>query len=186
MGTKMAPAYANLFMAELEEKLLDYHTKPIIWKRYIDDVFCVWPGTPEDLKSFIDYLNRAHESIKFTYECSHTSIDFLDLTIFKGERYQTSQILDIKPFFKKTNKFQYLEYSSAHPKKTFSSLIKGELTRLLRACSSKMEYSKTKDKMYKAFRDRGNPAHVIQNVIETVPYEHREQALLQRQKLPCA
>ncbi len=38
MGTKMAPAYANLFMAELEERLLDnYHIKPIIWKRYIDD-----------------------------------------------------------------------------------------------------------------------------------------------------
>ncbi len=46
------------------------------------------------------------------------------------------QPLDIKPFFKATNKFQYLEYSSAHPKDIFSSLIKGELTRLLRAYST--------------------------------------------------
>ena len=39
MGTKMAPAYANLFMAELEEGLLEnYPTQPILWKRYIDDV----------------------------------------------------------------------------------------------------------------------------------------------------
>ena len=37
MGTKMAPAYANIFMAELEESLLqNYHTQPVIWKRYIE------------------------------------------------------------------------------------------------------------------------------------------------------
>ena len=35
MGTKMAPAYTNLFMAELEEGLLEnYPTQPILWKRY--------------------------------------------------------------------------------------------------------------------------------------------------------
>ena len=38
MGTKMAPSYANIFMAELEEKLLDnYPKKPLLWKRYIDN-----------------------------------------------------------------------------------------------------------------------------------------------------
>ena len=105
MGTKMAPAYAKLFMAELEEKLLEnYPTTPIMWKRYIDDVFCIWPGGPDDLKIFIDYLNQSHPTIKFTYECSHSTIDFLDLTIYKGERYKTSHKLDIKLFFKKTNK----------------------------------------------------------------------------------
>ena len=31
MGTKMAPSYANIFMAELEEKLLPI--KPLLWKR---------------------------------------------------------------------------------------------------------------------------------------------------------
>ena len=67
MGTKRAPAYANQFMTELEEKFLDnYPTKPIIWKRYIDDVFCVWPGPPKDLEKFITYLNTIHSSIKFT------------------------------------------------------------------------------------------------------------------------
>ena len=36
MGTKMAPSYANIFMAEREETLLaNYPTKPLLWKRYI-------------------------------------------------------------------------------------------------------------------------------------------------------
>ena len=38
IGTKMAPAYANLFMDSLERKLLsEARVKPDIWWRYIDD-----------------------------------------------------------------------------------------------------------------------------------------------------
>ena len=43
MGTRMAPAYANLFMGDLEEKLLaQFPLKPYLWWRYIDDIFMVW------------------------------------------------------------------------------------------------------------------------------------------------
>ena len=38
MGTKMAPAYANLFMGELEEKLSDLGKPYIIWKQFVDDI----------------------------------------------------------------------------------------------------------------------------------------------------
>ncbi len=100
MGTKMAPAYANIFMAKLEKTLLqNYPTKPTIWKRYIDDVFCIWTGDQDDLKKFIDYLNESHPTIKFTYKSSTTTVDFLDLTIYKDDRYRHTGVLDIKPFF---------------------------------------------------------------------------------------
>jgi len=123
MGTKMAPAYANLFMAELEEKLLTNSPKdPILWKRYIDDILCIWPGDASELDNFVKYLNRAHPTIKFTYESSSTSVDFLDITIYKGNRFHRHRKLDVKPFFKATNKFQYLQYNSAHPRNTFRSL----------------------------------------------------------------
>ena len=37
MGTKMAVAFANLFMAEIETKMLnESRIKPKAWKRYID------------------------------------------------------------------------------------------------------------------------------------------------------
>ena len=40
IGTKMAPSYAILFMDELEQRLLESAIdKPLVWWRYIDDVF---------------------------------------------------------------------------------------------------------------------------------------------------
>ena len=186
MGTKMAPAYANIFMAELENKLLDhYPIQPIVWKIYIDDVLCIWPGNKEDLDKFIRYLNRSHPSIKFTYECSNHTVDFLDLTIFKGDRYKHNYTLDIKPFFKKTNKFQYLHYTSAHPRNTFSSLLKGEHIRLLRACSDVTEYIEVHKKLYTAFKDRGYPKKRIRDVQKSVPYDTRQELLKQKERPDC-
>ena len=186
MGTKMAPSYANLFMAELEEKLLRHSTTdPILWKRYIDDILCIWPGSQQSLDAFIEYINKAHPTIKFTCESSPQTVDFLDITIYKGNRYRSTGILDTKPFFKSTNKFQYLEYSSAHPRNIFKSLIKGESTRLLRACSDELEYNKVKSKLYKAFKDRRYPSYLIKKVQESVPYSSRQQALSDKQETLC-
>ena len=40
MGTRMAPCYANIFMAEQEESFLSgYPCKPLACYRYIDDIF---------------------------------------------------------------------------------------------------------------------------------------------------
>ena len=41
MGTKMAPAYATLFMHKLETEFLNTQTlKPLTRIRYINDIFC--------------------------------------------------------------------------------------------------------------------------------------------------
>ena len=40
IGSKFAPPYANLFMADLEEKILNAsEEKLLIWWRYIDGIF---------------------------------------------------------------------------------------------------------------------------------------------------
>ena len=42
MGTRMAPAYANIFMGTLESRILsETNPSPTHWKRYIDDIFLV-------------------------------------------------------------------------------------------------------------------------------------------------
>ena len=43
IGTKMAPAYANIVMSFFESKLLTGScNKPLVWFRYIDDIFAIW------------------------------------------------------------------------------------------------------------------------------------------------
>ena len=66
MGTKMAPSYANLFMDRFERAFLAQKPiQPLIWKRYKDDILCIWIGTRSELE-FLDRLNKAHRTLKFT------------------------------------------------------------------------------------------------------------------------
>ncbi len=134
-------------------------------------------GDQESLKEFVRYWNNAHPTIKFTYECSDSTVNFLDLTLYKGPRFNTDNKLDTKPYFKSTDKFQYLMYSSAHPRNTFRSLIKGELTRLLRACSDEQQYSLIKNKILVIFKQRGYPHHLIYQAIYSVPFNKRGELL---------
>ena len=40
MGTKMAVAFSNIFMNKVETEILSQSLfKPLVWKRYIDDIF---------------------------------------------------------------------------------------------------------------------------------------------------
>ena len=68
MGTKMAPAYANLFMGRLEAQLINQAPEFIYtWKRFIDDIFIIWTGTTEDSEKFMSNINQIHPTIKFTH-----------------------------------------------------------------------------------------------------------------------
>ena len=84
MGTRMAPSYANLFMASLEKQILNTapsQLKPLIWKRYIHDIFMIWPQGESSLQNFLHHFNSFHPTIKFQHEKSHKSIQFLDTTV---------------------------------------------------------------------------------------------------------
>ena len=75
IGTKFAPAYANIFMTQLEETLLNsWEDKPWVWLRYIDDVFFIWTHGEENLRQFISYLNSSHETIKFLVSHPETGL----------------------------------------------------------------------------------------------------------------
>ena len=82
MGTATAPNYANLFMDRFETKALaNWPLKPLIWLRFIDDIFIIWTHGEDKLDEFITYLNSIHPTIKFTHESSTTQINFLDTTV---------------------------------------------------------------------------------------------------------
>ena len=84
MGTKLALAYANIFMGKLEQTILSSAPlKPAYYKRYIDDILILWPHSIIELNKFITFLNNYHPSIKFTSEVNPTKTT-LDVNIYKG------------------------------------------------------------------------------------------------------
>ena len=131
MGTKMAPAYANLFMGSLEPILLS-HGQPHInmWKRFI---FLIWTGSPDQLKSFTSKINTIHPTIKFTYEHSM----FLDVVVYKGPQFTTTGLLDVKTHIKPTNKTSY------HPDSVKAAIQKGETQRYLRSNTREETFTHT-------------------------------------------
>ena len=85
----MAVSFANIFMAEIETKIIQQSdTKPREWKRYIDDVFSLWDCDIKHIERFIFQANKFHTTIKFTAEISENKTTFLDTTVFKVEDSQ--------------------------------------------------------------------------------------------------
>ena len=79
MGTKMAVALANIFMAKIEKEILRQSSiKPIFWKRFIDDVISVWDTSRNEIEEFLLKANNFHPTIKFTAEISETETTFFD------------------------------------------------------------------------------------------------------------
>ena len=69
IGTKVAPPYNILFMADVEEEIIkECEYKPYLWWRYIDNIFFLWEHGESKLRSFIDKINKVHPAIKFTAE----------------------------------------------------------------------------------------------------------------------
>ena len=84
----MAPNYANLFMDNFEKNLLrDYSQKtglsPLVWFRFIDDIFFIWTGNKDSLDHFISFTQNYSKSknmkskIKFEIHLSTNEIYFL-------------------------------------------------------------------------------------------------------------
>lgn len=136
MGKKYAPSFANIYMHFWELNALSLsHLKPSLWKRYIDDIFCIWPYSLSKLNSFIEHLNSINPNIKITAIHNKTQIDFLDCTIFKS-----SNNICTKIFFKESTNLQLLNPKSYHPSHTFKGIIKAQILRYIRLSSTYTDF----------------------------------------------
>ena len=164
IGTRMAPSYANIFMDRLERRLIqNAEVKPLIWWRYIDDIFIVWTEGEDRLKEFIDYLNNAHDTIKFTYKWSKHEIDFLDVKVMNE-----SGVLETDVFIKPTDSHQYLHYSSCHPGACKRSIPYAQAMRLRRICSKSCFFEKRAEDLVRFLTDRGYKKAYVEDQVEKV------------------
>ena len=111
MGTKMVVAFANIFMAKIEKGIISKSKiKPLVWKRYIDDVFCVWHTNEDNIKEFVTRANHYHD--KFTAEISDSEIAFLDTKARDSTETPPSMC---KRITNKQRPFNTRNFYSCHP-----------------------------------------------------------------------
>ena len=135
MGTKVAPTYANIFMAKYDILIQKLGTKCIhFFKRYIDDIFMIWTGTEEEFLDFFKTLNEMHPTIKFTYSYNLTtrSTTFLDTEVTIDSNNNITTDL----YKKETDRVQYLLPTSCHPSHIFNNIPFSLALRLVRICSN--------------------------------------------------
>ena len=158
MGSKTAPSFAVTFMNNFEEDFVyTYPHQPLIWKRYIDDCFCIFVGTEAQVKQFITYLNSCNQNIKFTHDISQKQITFLDTTVLLQPDNTLKTDLHCKP----TDSHNYLLYTSSHPKKCIERIPYSQLLRIRRICSDISDFDKHMKTMCLHFLKRGYPLDLL-------------------------
>ena len=109
MGTRMAPAYANIFMYTIEEKIINQLPEIILWRRFIDDIICVFEQNEIcDPNYILEIANEIIPEIQFTLETvDGKQVNFLDTTLTLTPDEITSS-----PYIKPTDKRLYVRMDS--------------------------------------------------------------------------
>ena len=178
MGAAFSPTIANIFLSVTIQKFLQtQEKKPTLLKRYIDDIIVIWPHPEEDIKKFLSDLNDFYQSLRYTWTISDTSVDYLDVTIFKGFSFQMTNLMDTKTFQKPKNLYQYLHYNSYHPRAVFKGLIKGECIRYIRTNSSPENYRVCTELFKRRLLRRQYPVKFVEKAIQSIKYSQRQNYL---------
>jgi hypothetical protein len=145
MGKTYAPGLADIYLEEFDEVACNgFHIRPLLFFRFLDDTFFVWPGTLDQLREYEMFLNNIIEGITITLNVSTTSVDFLDTTIYKAAAdvtHNDEATLLTKVFFKETDTHQLLHRDSFHPRHTTKGVLKSQILRFQRISSTYEDFS---------------------------------------------
>ena len=201
IGTKVAPTYANIFMNKLETEMLKKFkgTLPAFWKRYIDDIICLFVGNENDLLKFLTFISSYHPTIKFTCEyrlndvivktkwkngnldvnrlpignVRPRSIDFLDCTIWINDLCK----FECDLFTKDTDRITYLMPQSCHPSFICRNIPYSLAYRLKRICTSNENFLLRLNELKINLLSRGYNAKIIVNAFDKLKNIPRSKTL---------
>ena len=134
--------------------------KPLLYKRYIDDIIGATSGSKEDVQSFISYADNYHPALRFTSDISDQSITFLDINVSINDKFLATSV-----HYKPTDSHSYLHYESSHPKKCKDAIPYSQFLRLRRICSDVADFDKRSQEMKGFFHQRGYPASVTDTAL---------------------
>ena len=84
MGRKYAPSTANIYLKKFDHAAENsFHIHPLLYSRFLDDIFGIWPGSKSELLQFQHFFNSIIPGIKDRLTIRHQIIDFLDTLVYK-------------------------------------------------------------------------------------------------------
>ena len=188
-GSPLAPTTANLYLSKLEDPVLDAFKHHVWMKRYIDDIFGLFVGTPNQRNKFTTQLYAQKECIKLewkwvevptlyltseqqrpTHNLTSDTIIFLDVQVnvsalvYCQNMLITKPTLIYQPYQKELNNYVYLHPNSCHPRHVIIGWVRGELTRFKRLSSTYDIFHKYVKLLYHRLRDRGYTSDLILDI----------------------
>ena len=151
-------------MDEVEAEFLKTQERaPLVWFRYIDDIFSIWTHCKEHLETFLQELNNFNPDLKFTYESNEKEILFLDLRVkLNGGKISTDL------YTKSTDKQIYLHFTSSHPNHTKRSIVYSQGLWVKRICSEKEDFLKHRREIRLWFLKQGYPGYIVDQELGNV------------------
>ena len=177
IGSKLGKNLACTYMGMWEHELLDRckDSPPLIYFRYIDDIFGIWTGSEEGLNQFHNTANNIHKRIKLEMSTSKQTINFLDVKVYlKEDKYETTI------YSKPTDKHLYLHKKSDHPTTTKKAIPYGLGIRAKRICSSNKQYQANRSTIANNLTKRGYKFSEMDKVLGKVDVMERKNLLSYR------
>ena len=159
MGSPVSPVVANLCMEEIEESAINASpVTPKIWKRYVDDSFCIIKKN--GVTAFHDTLNSIDTKFSFTIEqeCNE-KISFLDTLVSRN-----NGAISVDVYRKPTHTDRYLDFSSHHDKKHKESTAATLLHRALNLPNTSEGKEREFNHVYSALESNGYPSKFIRDL----------------------
>ena len=163
MRTKYAVVGSNLVVAYKEIKLFRllhqvYPQDSVYFLlgnyfRFLDDIFHKWLEN-FDIKRFYDLINSLDEDLKFIFEDPSRTLKFLDIQL---KIVNDALVFDI--YYKPTNSFNYLIYSSCHPSHTRNNIALSLAKRIINIVTDNRE--KRLSELKKHLIERNHPPEII-------------------------
>ena len=81
-------------MSVVETEILNFSkTKPLEWKRYIDDIFSLWRTERKEIDEFIALANRLHLQLNLRLKCLIKRLTFWIQLFTKASDFTTKESL---------------------------------------------------------------------------------------------
>ena len=177
MGSNFAVVYACLFLCFLE-KQQGNPQQLLFYRRYIDDALGFWDGDEDSLQTFLNsYARGLQDHIRITPSISKSGVNFLDVSIYKSNDFLQTKKLSVNCYMKELNRYQYLPFTSWHPKHQKEAFITGELRRYVIRESKYENFLKVRKLFFQRLLARGYPSQFIKSCFDKINYSLRSEFL---------